>query len=82
MAANTITHWLDGLGLGQYASVFAENDINWEILPDLEDRDLEKLGLTLGHRKKLLKAIAALSKDAGAVDHPAKPTAASPPAGQ
>ncbi len=53
--------WLDELGLGQYAAVFAENDIDREVLPDLTEPDLEKLGISLGHRKKLLRAIAALA---------------------
>jgi class 3 adenylate cyclase/predicted ATPase len=77
--ARDIDQWLEGLGLSKYSGLFAENDIDWEILPDLEERDLEKLGLSLGHRKKLLKAISALSEDAGTLDHLAKPTAASPP---
>ncbi len=77
--ARDIDQWLEGLGLSKQSGLFAENDIDWEILPDLEERDLEKLGLSLGHRKKLLKAIAALSADADIVDHSAKPTTASPP---
>jgi class 3 adenylate cyclase/pimeloyl-ACP methyl ester carboxylesterase len=56
-----IAQWLDELGLGQYRVIFSENDIEWEILPELSENDLEKLGLTLGHRKKLLKAIADLT---------------------
>jgi class 3 adenylate cyclase/tetratricopeptide (TPR) repeat protein len=52
--------WLDGLGLGQYRSVFAAHDINSEIIRDLTDNDLGQLGLSLGHRRKLLKAISAL----------------------
>jgi class 3 adenylate cyclase/predicted ATPase len=56
-----ITTWLDGIGLAQYATVFAENAIDFEILPDVTEADLEKLGVALGHRKRILKAIAALS---------------------
>ena len=55
-----ISAWLEGLGLGFYAAVFAENHIDAEVLPDLAEADLEKLGLTLGHRKRLLRAIAEL----------------------
>ncbi len=55
-----IAHWLEGLGLSQYAKTFARNDIDLEVLPDLSDDDLKDLGLTLGHRRKLLKAVAAL----------------------
>src|SRR6516225_5272928 len=53
-----IAEWLEKLGLGQYAQRFAENDIDFEILSDLTDQDLEKIGVTsLGHRRKLLRAI-------------------------
>jgi hypothetical protein len=52
--------WLRSLGLGQYEALFRENDIDAEVLGDLTDADLEKLGVTPGHRKRLLKAIAAL----------------------
>jgi class 3 adenylate cyclase/predicted ATPase len=55
-----IMTWLDGLGLAQYAAVFAENAIDFEILPDVTEADLEKLGVALGHRKRILRAIAAL----------------------
>ena len=56
-----IADWLEKLGLGQYAQRFAENDIDFAILSDLTDQDLEKIGVTsLGHRRKLLRAIANL----------------------
>ena len=55
-----IPRWLESLGLGQYAEAFATNDIDAELLPDLSLEDLASLGVaSLGHRKKLLKAIAA-----------------------
>jgi class 3 adenylate cyclase/predicted ATPase len=61
-AAADLTEWLDGLGLGRYAQAFAENNIEFSILPDLTEDDLKKLGVaSLGHRKKLLKAIEALT---------------------
>jgi SAM domain (Sterile alpha motif) len=60
-AMQQIAGWLDNLGLGQYAQHFAENDINFSILSDLTDQDLEKIGVTsLGHRRQLLRAIAEL----------------------
>jgi class 3 adenylate cyclase/predicted ATPase len=71
--APDIEQWLEGLGLEQYAKTFADNAIDWEVLPDLTDRDLEALGVLLGHRKKLLKAIALLSGEAKAPSAP--PTA-------
>ena len=52
--------WLRSLGLGQYESTFRENEIDADVLPDLTEIDLEKLGVPLGHRKRLLKAIASL----------------------
>jgi class 3 adenylate cyclase len=55
-----IAQWLAGLGLEKYAGAFAEAEIEFEVLPDLTDGDLEKLGIPLGPRKKLLRAIAGL----------------------
>jgi SAM (Sterile alpha motif) domain-containing protein len=46
--------------LEQYAESFERNDVGLELLPDLSDADLEKRGLTLGHRKRLLKGVAEL----------------------
>ena len=54
--------WLRSLGLGQYETAFRDNGVDAEVLPDLTDADLEKLGVLLGHRKRLLKAIASLRR--------------------
>src|ERR1700730_10859069 len=51
---------LKELGLQQYSGVLADNDIDYDLLPDLTESDFEKLGLSLGHRRKLVKAVAAL----------------------
>jgi SAM domain (Sterile alpha motif)/Adenylate and Guanylate cyclase catalytic domain len=59
-----IAEWLEKLGLGQYAQRFAENDIDSSVLPDLTDEDLKKIGVSLGHRKRMLRAIAALHEAA------------------
>jgi class 3 adenylate cyclase len=60
-AVQQITDWLEKLALGQYAQCFAENEIDLSILGDLTDQDLEKIGVApLGHRRKLLRAIAEL----------------------
>src|SRR5690242_7223818 len=56
-----IEKWLCSLGLQQYMAAFRDNAIDAEILPELTDADLEKLGVVLGHRKRLLKAIATLA---------------------
>jgi class 3 adenylate cyclase/predicted ATPase len=54
-----VEDWLKKLGLGQYAKSFADHGVDdLSILPRLTDQDLEKLGLLLGHRRKLLHAIA------------------------
>jgi class 3 adenylate cyclase/predicted ATPase len=53
--------WLRSLGLGRYEATFRENEIDTDILPELTEIDLEKLGVPLGHRKRLLKAIASLA---------------------
>src|SRR5918997_4219948 len=65
-----IENWLRGLGLQQYITAFRENAIDAEVLPELTDADLEKLGILLGHRRRLLKAIAALAAPATAVLSP------------
>src|SRR6266566_7455748 len=56
-----LAEWLGRHGLGQYVQTFAENNIEYSVLPDLTENDLEKLGVSLGHRKKLLRAIEALT---------------------
>jgi class 3 adenylate cyclase len=57
-----IAEWLEKLGLGQYAQRLAENDIDPSVLRDLTDHDLEKIGVSLGHRRKILRAIAELDQ--------------------
>ena len=59
-----IAEWLAKIGLERYASAFVENDIDISVLRYLTDADLEKIGVSLGHRRKLLAAIAALADDA------------------
>jgi hypothetical protein len=57
-----IAAWLGGLGLAQYAAAFAENDITAALLPRLTGEDLRELGVgSIGHRRMLLDAIAALT---------------------
>ena len=68
-----IDQWLEELGLGRYAAVFSANDIDFDVLPDLSDKDLAALGVSLGHRKKLLRAIAALGEANMATAAPAAP---------
>lgn len=60
-----VSAWLESLGLDGYREVFQQNAITWDILPELNDGDLATLGVLLGHRKKLLRAIAQLSQTDG-----------------
>jgi len=52
----TIRQWLDGLGLSRYGAVFEENDIDLDILLSLTEDDLHRLGVSLGDRKRILRA--------------------------
>ncbi|HTR12099.1 MAG TPA: AAA family ATPase, partial [Roseiarcus sp.] len=67
-----IGEWLRGLGLDEYEERFRADRIDADVLADLDDGDLEKLGVTLGDRKRLLRAIAGLSR-APAAEAPAAP---------
>src|SRR6202045_511009 len=68
-----IAAWLQGLGLERYVPAFRDNEIDWEVLPKLTSEDLREIGVAaIGHRRKLLDAIAAL----GATVPPATVTAA------
>jgi SAM domain (Sterile alpha motif) len=74
-----IADWLKQLGMHEYIQRFAENDIDFAILSDLTDQDLEKIGVaSLGHRRKLLRAIANLKGVEKSA--PAVVVAATPPA--
>ena len=55
-----IADWLEKLGMSEYAQRFAESDIDTSVLRDLTDQDLKDLGVSLGHRRKMLRAIAEL----------------------
>ena len=55
-----LADWLAGLGLGKYAPAFAEQEIDFDLLPLLTEADVHELGLPIGPRRKLLDAIATL----------------------
>jgi class 3 adenylate cyclase len=57
-----IADWLEKLGMSEYAQRFADNGIDFSVLPYLTDQDLEKIGVLLGHRRKMLAAIARLDE--------------------
>jgi len=65
-----IAHWLDQIGMSEYAQCFAENHIDFSVLRDLTDQDLKNLGVVLGDRIKILRAIRVLSTN---LDAPAGP---------
>jgi SAM domain (Sterile alpha motif) len=62
--------WLRSLGLERYEAAFRENAIDADVLRDLTDQDLEKLGVLLGDRRRLLRAIAALDGASAAASSP------------
>ena len=55
-----IAEWLASLDLGEYARRFAENAVDLSVIRDLTENDLKELGVLLGHRRKMLRAIAEL----------------------
>ncbi len=57
-AMQQIAHWLEKLGMSEYTECFAENRIDFSVLRDLTDQDLKDLGVVLGDRRKMLRAIA------------------------
>src|ERR687895_556780 len=66
-----IEQWLRDLGLERHARVFVENDIDLDVLADLGEQDLERLGISLGDRKRMLKAMARLREGAAEASPPA-----------
>src|SRR6516164_2531139 len=52
-----IADWLEKLGMSEYAKRFAENDIDIDVLSELTDQDFDRLGVSLGHRRRMLRAI-------------------------
>ena len=73
--------WLKNIGLEKYAEVFARHDIDLDVAPSLNEQDLEKLGLSLGHRRKFLAAVAKLrAGGAQTTDHPTQADAPRPEA--
>src|SRR6202046_3099602 len=73
-----VAQWLNAIDLGQYETVFREHEIDAGVLRDLVEADLEKIGVPLGHRKRLLKAIAALGTGETAAKPPSPAPASSP----
>src|SRR5215467_8763033 len=73
-----VAAWLRGLGLERYETNFRDNEIDWAVLPKLTADDLKDIGVTaVGHRRKLLEAIARLSP----ADAPPDPISSTAPSG-
>jgi class 3 adenylate cyclase len=66
-----IAEWLEKLGMSEYAERFAENDIDASVLPHLTDQSLKELGVSLGHRLKILAAIRDLGGPTPVASEPA-----------
>jgi len=73
-----VSAWLESLGLARYRELFEQNAITWDVLPELNDGDLASLGIVLGHRKQLLRAIAQLSPSAESRSPASLPIGVSP----
>ena len=73
-----IADWLRKLGMPEYAERFAEERIEIDVLPELTDQDLERLGIPLGHRRRMLRAIRDLGNASVAATVPPAPVATEP----
>jgi predicted ATPase/class 3 adenylate cyclase len=70
-----VANWLRALGLERYEAAFRENDVNAQLLPNLTAGDLRDLGVTsVGHRRQLLEAIAALRLEGTPTVDPGRPS--------
>ena len=65
-----LKQWLEGNGLGQYADLFVQHRIDLDVIPDLTEQDLAELGIALGDRKRLQRAVASLPRITAAVRPP------------
>ena len=71
-----LRQWLENIGLGQYEEIFAANDVDFDLLPELGDEDLKELGLSLGHRRRLQRALAEAPAGAAAPSSQSQPASA------
>jgi len=70
--AASISAWLQGLGLEQYAGLFEANDIDWDLLADIDQQTLKEIGVqSVGHRIRILKAIETLDDPGAGAQAPA-----------
>jgi hypothetical protein len=73
-----IVEWLTELGISEYTQRFADNDIDAGIVPELTDQDLKDFGVSLGHRRKMLRAIRDFDNASLAVPAPSAPVETEP----
>ena len=66
-----VAEWLASIGLEEYAELFADNDIDLEVVRELTEQDLKELGVSLGHRRKILRSASELGAGAAAKRHTA-----------
>jgi class 3 adenylate cyclase len=76
-ASREIADWLLKLGMSEYAQRFSENGIDFGVLADITDQDLKEIGVLLGHRRKILRAIRELADTRGPLKAP--PSSATSP---
>jgi class 3 adenylate cyclase len=76
-----IRTWLGSLGLDQYEAVFREHRIEIDLLPELTDQHLKDMGVPLGHRLRMLRALRQLAGDASGAAQPAAPVGVPPQEG-
>jgi len=79
--ARDIDDWLKELGLAKYSALFAENEVDLDIVGELTEQDLKDLDIPLGPRKKLMRAIATLSGVGQRIESNAEADAAVQPIG-
>src|SRR5262249_14099289 len=77
-AMQQIADWLKKLGMAQYSQAFADNDIDFSVLCHLTDQHLKDLGVSLGHRLKMLQAISDLGEASAAARASSAPTPTEP----
>jgi len=75
---STVAEWLTSLGLSEYTDRFVENGIDVSVLSELTEQDFERLGVLLGHRRKMLRAIRDLGDSPVAATAPTAPVATEP----
>lgn len=77
-AEQTVETWLNEQGFAQYAGLFAENAIDFDLLPTLSEADLRSIGIPFGHARKLAGAAAALAQAQLPAQTPLSPSAVEP----